>query len=173
MSYLLLQDGASHLVLEDGDGALLLEGDGPGPIVAHPGGTFHRPRWSWPRTLARPRWAWSRVWRYTVVRVTPDTKTVFVSDDRDFLFDYSSAPELVDGDTIDSAAIVGGTGLSIGPATKTTEVRDKIPAGLAVQVRISGWVAGEEYNLACVATLDTTRKLTIPGRLVCAADYEE
>ena len=178
MAYLLLQSGG-RLLLQS-SGALLLEGADEA-VAGRPGGTFRRRRDTWGRVFGRTTWRrvfgraaaadWSRTWEYSVVRIDPQTRTVFVQDDRDFLFDYSTAPELVAGDTIETAVLVGGDGLTKGAAAKTAAKLDGIEAGQAVQARISGWAAGNVYTLACVATLNTGRTLTIPARLACSAAY--
>ena len=102
-----------------------------------------------------------------VVRLT---KTV--SDDRDFLFDFQVAPEIVGGGTIASAASSGGSGLSLGsPAVLGVET-DGIPPSEGVSMRIYGGTAGTTYDFALKATLTTSsRVLTMRCSLAVVADY--
>jgi hypothetical protein len=125
-------------------------------------------------TYSRPFAAWNRIWKY-IPMATPllSQQTILyatTSDDRDYLFDYTAAPEIVAGLTIASANILGGTGLTIGFPSATIDVQDGIAVGKAVIVRISGGIAGKIYGLACKATLSNGRTIVIPGRLAIDPD---
>ena len=179
---LLLEDG-SALLLEDG-GRLLLE-SATEDASAVTGGTWRRalPTWSRatrraPDTLrrrtARALPTWSRTWRYSKMLATEtgDALVAAVSDDRDYLFDLRSCPEIGAGATISSAAITGGSGLTKGAPAVLSVATDGVPAGKGVSVRISGGSAGTTYPLALVATLSTGRVVVVPGRLVKVADFD-
>ena len=96
------------------------------------------------------------------------------SDDREYGFDCSKAPELVPGTgiAIASGEILGGTGLSFGTVTVLGTAFDDIPAAKGLSVRISGGIAGTIYKLACRVTLDNGRKFVVPGRLAKVRDYD-
>lgn len=94
------------------------------------------------------------------------------SDDREYGFDLTSCPEVAGGAAIVSAEILGGTGLTIGTPVVLATPFDGIPAGKGVSVRISGGTAGTTYKLAVRVTLDSGRKVVIPGRLAKVRDYD-
>lgn len=104
--------------------------------------------------------------------IPPQTLSKTVSDDRDFLFDLTSVPEIVQGATVSSATILGGTGLTIGPPAVLATTTDGIAANKGVSVEISGGSDDTDYNLACRAVLSTGRIVVIPARVSVAADYE-
>jgi len=152
-----------------------------------PGGIFRRAWPSWPRVFARKPAAWSRtikrsapswnrVWRYDPMALATESGPAViaaVSDDRDYAFDCSEAPELASGSgvTISSGEILGGSGLSVGTPAVLAADFDGIPAGDGLSVRISGGAAGTVYPLACRVTLSNGRKFVVPGRLSKVADY--
>lgn len=106
---------------------------------------------------------------------TPVPVTLFksVSENRDYLFDFSSAPEFSASvpPTFVSAAVVGGTGLSIAAPALLAVETEGVPAGQGWTVRISGGEKGVLYKLGLNATLSTGRVLTIQGRLQLIPDY--
>lgn len=105
------------------------------------------------------------------VAITPYTLTKAVSDDRDFLIDLQTAPEIVAGATCSSATVSGGSGLTFGAPAALAAETDGIPAGEGVSVRISGGSAGTSYEFALVVALSTSRTLVVPCRLDVASDY--
>ena len=166
--------GSPGLVLTTGYGSAT-----PAPVTS--GGLFRRADWSWPRVFGRRHFGrvfgranWSRVWRWRHMPTTlPAVElTKPESEDRDFGFDYSKAPELVSGLTISSAEVLGGSGLTFGTPAVTAAEFDGVAAGKVVTVRISGGEDDAVYPFAMRATLSNGRKLVIPARLVVADDYE-
>ena len=152
------------------------------------GGAFRRAPATWPRALARRRETWgracnrslptlARVWRYNPMALPTESGVALiaaVSDDRDYAFDCSAAPELAGGTgvTISSGEILGGDGLTFGSVAVLAAAFDGIPAGKGLSVRISGGDAGVTYKLACRVTLSSGRKVVVPGRLAKVADYD-
>lgn len=151
------------------------------PLSVLPGGIFSRPAWSLARVFSRSNWlrkflrpapSMSRIWSYKMPNsIPPQSLAKAVSDDRDFIFDFSRSPEVVGGATISSATIEGGDGLTIAAASVLALTTDGIPAGQGVSVEISGGSADTTYDLACRAVLSTGRVIVIPARLAVAADF--
>ena len=163
---------------------LFVDGQAITPFVVVPtvGGSVARTLPSWSRTAPRTTWqrsvertlpSWNRIIRYDPMAnpITRHTLQAHASDDRLYLFDMTSCPELVAGDTIASATITGDTaGLTIGTPAATTVELDGIAAGFAAQCTISGFVADTNYNLSAIVTLASGRKVVVPGRWVVMAD---
>lgn len=151
------------------------------------GGIYRRALWSWPRVGFRVRREWRRVarrghlervarWRQpaSMSAITPYTFTKTASDDREFGFDFSDAPEVYNGssvlDAVSSGTVSGGSGLSFGTPAALAAAFDDIPATAGLKCRIYGGSAGTTYKFAMVATLASGRVLTIPCRMVVVAD---
>lgn len=98
------------------------------------------------------------------------TLTKTESDDRDYLFDLQTAPEIVAGATCSSGTITGGSGLTFGtPAVLASEI-DGIAIGKGMSVRISGGSDDTTYSFALKVTLSSGRIVVIPCRLVVVSD---
>jgi hypothetical protein len=106
--------------------------------------------------------------------IAPVELTKTVSDDRDYAFDLSKAPELATGTgiTIASGEITGGSGLTFGAVTVLASAFDGIPSGKGLMARIYGGSDDATYDFALIATLSNGRKITIPCRMAVTADHE-
>jgi hypothetical protein len=181
------------LTLVASPGALTLTGFAAtlvdsGAAEAVPGGVFRRTLRTWSRTIARQpvtldrtfsrsRPTLKRVWRYDPMALATESGEALIaaeSDDREYGFDCSHAPELATGTgiTISSGAILGGSGLSFGTPTVLAADFDDIPSGKGLSVRIYDGDAGTTYKLAMRVTLSNTRTFVVPGRLKKVADYD-
>lgn len=156
------------------------------------GGAFRRSLPTWARvfarspatlrrTLVRSLPSWSRVWRFDPMALATESGpalTAAESDDRDYGFDCSKAPELADatGITISSGEILASAAtlaaLTIGSVSVLAEDFDDIASGKGLKVRVSGGEAGTVYKLACLVTLSDGREFVVPGRLSKVADYD-
>lgn len=152
-----------------------------------PGGVFRRavPTWArvvrraratWDRTFRRARPTWQRVWRYNPMALVTESGEALqaaASDDREYAFDCSAAPELASGSgiTISSGTISGGSGLTFGSVSVLAAEFDGIASGKGLKVRISGGTVGTTHKFACVVTLSNGRVFVVPGRLAKVADY--
>jgi len=118
--------------------------------------------------FARP--VWLRSWRYSAV-ISKTTLKKTVSEDRDFLFDFSRAPEILAGATVASATIAAGPGLTVGSGVVLAAALDGVAAGQGVTCEVSGGTAGTTYDVSCTATLSTGRKLVLPGTVAVFSDF--
>jgi hypothetical protein len=72
---------------------------------------------------------------------------------RTYPFEFDRFPEIVDGATISSAAVSADSGLTVAVASTSSDI---------VNVTMSGGVAGQQYEVTCLATLnDGTTKIGI------------
>lgn len=155
-------------------------GLGGGQSTVYFGGMFRRPAVAILRTFTREplgrkfhRPQLGRTWSYVMPNTIPtQTLAKAASDDRYYICDLTKCPEIVAGDTIASATISGGAGLTIGTPEVLAATTDGIAAGKGVKVQISGGTDDETASLAVVATLSGGSVIVVPVKIAVAADHE-
>jgi hypothetical protein len=75
-------------------------------------------------------------------------------EERFYLFDFSTFPEVAGGETISdpTGAILepsSGGSLVLSDEQVTTSIVDSVPAGQGVLVKLSGALRGEQYLISC------------------------
>lgn len=167
--------------------ALWNHGNGfdPTAIVARAGGLFRRFVSLWPRIWGRTESQmdrrfrrtdslWSRIWRWKLMANTIPAKTLVktVNEIRDYGFDFSNCPEVQAGATLTSAEILNPpVGLTFG-AVRVNETFDGVAAFKVAVVEITGGTDNTTYPISCRGTLNSGKKLIVPGRLVVTGDAE-
>lgn len=82
-----------------------------------------------------------------------------------YLFDFSNFPEVVSGETLSSPSVPAVPGLTIGTPAVTSEIRDGIAAGKAVEVTISGGAADTIYEVQCAVATSGGSTRIVKGAL--------
>jgi hypothetical protein len=83
-----------------------------------------------------------------------------------YVFDFSSFPEVLAGETLSAPSVPAVSGLTIGSPAVTSVIRDGIAAGKAVEVTIAGGTDGTSYDVEASASTSGGSSWPSRGTLV-------